>query len=691
MMKKYLFLFLGLAIAASASAGFPVKRDVRQGLKSLESITQRTAPRHASGMKKAPVIDAPEGEVKYYSRTGSCLYVESNYVQPGDQEGLVELTFASDNKVWFKNIFYGVGDNYGDSYVYGTLSDDGTKITVPMGQSIYYSSYYEADVVLSWGTSSVVDNSIIWTPDEEVTEAVYVVEGNTIKLQGGGPAPSGSDYPNYEGNGLGSVWTDDASFGGYLEWNTVLTEYLMATLPTNVMVTPDFTFAKVTWNGAEGDNWNLRWRPWTDTSNNPRFWDLPLDSYEEQVEGWWTYDADGDGYNWGFAYSNTDQNDVCFYSASYDYGALSPDNYLGTPTVPLKGELRFTMWGYSDNWPDTLQVYAIVGEDIDIENMQQLFEEDLATTVEHKTYTVDLSAFEGAMGCIVFRHYNCTDMYRIYIDDVFIGDPADTVEPAEWIYANGLTTTAYTIEGLTPGTKYEVQVQAFIPVVEGEDPNTSDWTNLLSFTTLGEGETVTVSVAATDGEYNYATLYYSDKNLAVPEGIKAYTATVADGEIALQEISGAIPAGTAVVLKTDGKLTETTDFKFTEVAEAEAVEGENMLKGSDEAETISGEGFKYYMLSLNASSEENSVGFYFDKDSNGGTQLKNAAHKAYLVVPESGSSVKGYTFGGDDATGIEMVNGQWTMDNEIYNIAGQRLQKVQKGINIVNGKKIVVK
>ena len=149
--------------------------------------------------------------MKYYKRSGSCIYVESGYVTPGDQEGTIELIYAADNKVWFKNIFYGVADYYGDSYVYGTLSDDGTKITVPMGQSIYYSDDYNADVVLSWGTTAVPDASIVWTPDAEVTEAVYVVEGNTIKLQGGGPAPSGSDYPAYEGTGLGSVWTDDGS------------------------------------------------------------------------------------------------------------------------------------------------------------------------------------------------------------------------------------------------------------------------------------------------------------------------------------------------------------------------------------------------------------------------------------------------------------------------------------------------
>ena len=48
-----------------------------------------------------------------------------------------------------------------------------------------------------------------------------------------------------------------------------------------------------------------------------------------------------------------------------------------------------------------------------------------------------------------------------------------------------------------------------------------------------------------------------------------------------------------------------------------------------------------------------------------------------------------------DPTGIEGIdNEQLTIDNEetgIYNLSGQRLSKMHKGINIVGGRKIAVK
>jgi hypothetical protein len=100
----------------------------------------------------------------------------------------------------------------------------------------------------------------------------------------------------------------------------------------------------------------------------------------------------------------------------------------------------------------------------------------------------------------------------------------------------------------------------------------------------------------------------------------------------------------------------------------------NVLKGA--AEDIEAAG-KYVLAKV-----DGKVCFYL------ATSGTIKAGKAYLDIA---SDVKAFYFGFDEATGIEMVNGQWSTANgqSIYNLAGQRLQKMQRGINITAGKKIL--
>ena len=89
------------------------------------------------------------------------------------------------------------------------------------------------------------------------------------------------------------------------------------------------------------------------------------------------------------------------------------------------------------------------------------------------------------------------------------------------------------------------------------------------------------------------------------------------------------------------------------------------------------------------------AGDYFIGDgalykSEGTTNIK--AFRAYLKAKSSASGeVKVYIGGEEIVTGINEVNGQCSMVNgqSIYNLAGQRLNKMQKGINIVQGKKVL--
>ena len=107
-----------------------------------------------------------------------------------------------------------------------------------------------------------------------------------------------------------------------------------------------------------------------------------------------------------------------------------------------------------------------------------------------------------------------------------------------------------------------------------------------------------------------------------------------------------------------------------------------MLLGSDGTKT-GGDGI--YALAI----KNEKVGFYPVAAS-----VTIPAGKAYLEYTSTGSNpVKGFTFvfDEDDATGISLMeDGRSQMEGgAIYNIAGQRIQKIQKGINIVNGKKIL--
>ena len=65
------------------------------------------------------------------------------------------------------------------------------------------------------------------------------------------------------------------------------------------------------------------------------------------------------------------------------------------------------------------------------------------------------------------------------------------------------------------------------------------------------------------------------------------------------------------------------------------------------------------------------------------------AFRGYITV--AGAEVKALDFIlDDDATGLEMDNLQmYNVQTPIYNLNGLRIQKVQKGINIINGKKVL--
>ena len=134
-----------------------------------------------------------------------------------------------------------------------------------------------------------------------------------------------------------------------------------------------------------------------------------------------------------------------------------------------------------------------------------------------------------------------------------------------------------------------------------------------------------------------------------------------------------IPANTPVILKGN----EGTYYFNTTTAAA--FNEANSLDGTIAAETYPSGAFTLQM-------NNGVVGFY-DKAP---TNNVIPGFKAYLPANEVPANVKGLTFIFDTPTGIvstQKNDGEAT----IYNLAGQRVEKAQKGIYIVNGKKVLVK
>lgn len=181
-----------------------------------------------------------------------------------------------------------------------------------------------------------------------------------------------------------------------------------------------------------------------------------------------------------------------------------------------------------------------------------------------------------------------------------------------------------------------------------------------------------VNTPVTVGEALYAT-YVAPFNVDFAGAeVEAFTATINEetGNATLNPVTS-VPAGTAVVVKA----AEAGTYKVAQAIEAE-LDAENELVAA--TEDVVADGTQYILSKVN-----DAVGF---NKTTPGTTI--AAGKGYMVI--TGAGVKAFYPFGDDATGISTIaNEQLTIDNVIFNLAGQRIGKAQKGVNIVNGKKIL--
>ena len=215
------------------------------------------------------------------------------------------------------------------------------------------------------------------------------------------------------------------------------------------------------------------------------------------------------------------------------------------------------------------------------------------------------------------------------------------------------------------------------------------------------------------GAAQYATLYYGKCNLKVPDGVEALTFDLNQAKNRIQadltyNAGDVIPKTEPVVVHyKPNNLTQPTTFKFQRMLDSavgKAKSENNQLKGTDTETEIgvdpkmTDDQFLYTLVRLT----ETTVGFNIMPAKNGyakGKYLNNGAHRAYLLVDRSklgGNMPASISFDleDDEETDIqalpEATNHKLQATDEIYNLSGQCLQKMQRGVNIVGGKKVVI-
>ena len=177
-----------------------------------------------------------------------------------------------------------------------------------------------------------------------------------------------------------------------------------------------------------------------------------VENFDTDKSSEWTFiDSDGDGYEWEWNTSATYtiSGTGILQSASYDntVGELTPDNWVFTPAIQLTEDNVLSFWvaAQDPDWAQEHYAVYITEENPGAglpESSTLLFEETLASgsytpaetrEVGDRTYYryfVNIpAAFKNKVAYIGFRHFECSDMFRLNLENVMVTEGKPDPEP----------------------------------------------------------------------------------------------------------------------------------------------------------------------------------------------------------------------------------------------------------------------
>lgn len=245
------------------------------------------------------------------------------------------------------------------------------------------------------------------------------------------------------------------------------------------------------------------------------------------------------------------------------------------------------------------------------------------------------------------------------------------------------------------GTNVEFGVENPQRLGNGVDETAGSWVAFKNIKVEKfNAELVEASMTVNKGKYG---TFLAPFAVTMPEGVTAYKATLVEGKTTVQLETLAGPGETLnaklpVVLKNDGEASVTKRvFRGVNEATTDTETLGNLVGFYTSGQTVPNNGKSYVLQTQTIEGE--SVQAFFKVSST----FTGTANRCYIVAPDGGASlVKAYAFTDEDAENVTTALGLVQADEKpesktVFDLSGRRVQNVQKGIYIINGKKVVIK
>ena len=454
--------------------------------------------------------------------------------------------------------------------------------------------------------------------------------------------------------------------------------------PTDVVVKTTTNTADISWTGY-GDTYLVKYRV---AEQEKVAETIFSEDFGSGMSGWTTENLNSN--------SGVSSGAFCFFYTD------TPPQYLISPELSGITEEAMLMFQYhirSTSYPESFKVgYSTTT------NSTTAF-----TWSDEMTYDDDTNWHEYSQKVPAGTKYiaiQCTsnDKYALYIDDINISS-FTTIPAGDWKIAI-TNETKRVLTGLEKETTYDFMIESYV-----SSTDTPAATDIMQFTTRKEivdlvmdnNEDNSSTISSHNGDFANVTI----QNLTLESGkwqgiclpfdlevehsilasadVRAYTSEASgDGKLYINFLTPVteMKAGTPYIVKTESNLSNPV---FENVTIRTKVQNVNF-------DTVTG-AFNYAIYTYFTSDQDYNQFFFI---SNG--KLNNilngdhlGAFEPYIYVP-FGSFDEVYLNTGeydDIVTGISSLEGN--EKETIFNLAGMRLAKKQKGINIVNGRKVLVK